>query len=362
MAETHLPKLTVVLGAGASYGIADPDGTEIKDAGWQPPLANELFGPRPAFEGLLDRYPGAAMLGAKLRALSRSNGLEIEKELRKYADSHDPNTQRLFKEVPFYLRDVVLASQTGYARRPTNYDHLLPLILGEVPHEVCFVVMNYDTLLEQALGVFTGGNPEFRTFDDYIVGNPKFQVIKPHGSITWGIPMCEDLIPWAEGLANFFPKRAAKPRVFPDALASTDSTTWTNRIGTENGPQNVRLFPAITAPVAGKARDDVLCPDGHKKSLYRFLSSCHKILIIGCSGLDEDLLDLLRTGLGSQGWAAVQIADPQAKTAWNEFRKVPSLGLASKYGFSEESLVESTFHDFLDPQRDSLIPFLRLPV
>ena len=57
--------------------------------------------------------------------------------------------------------------------------------------------------------------------------------------------------------------------------------------------QDEWIYPILTAPMAGKGPADVVCPDSHIEFAKEFLADCHKFLIIGSSGLDNDLLALL---------------------------------------------------------------------
>ena len=53
------------------------------------------------------------------------------------------------------------------------------------------------------------------------------------------------------------------------------------------------LYPLLTAPLAGKGQADLVCPGEHVKAARDFLKDCKKFLIIGSSGLDDDLLGVL---------------------------------------------------------------------
>ena len=64
-----------------------------------------------------------------------------------------------------------------------------------------------------------------------------------------------------------------------DLRSATDNDQW--------------LYPVLTAPLAGKNLKDAVCPARHMDAARDFLKDCRKFLIIGTSGLDEDLLALL---------------------------------------------------------------------
>jgi hypothetical protein len=61
-----------------------------------------------------------------------------------------------------------------------------------------------------------------------------------------------------------------------------------------------RLYPLLTAPLAGKGHADFVCPREHIQAAQEFLQTCRKFLIIGTSGLDDDLLNFLNTSVTSQ--------------------------------------------------------------
>ena len=52
-------------------------------------------------------------------------------------------------------------------------------------------------------------------------------------------------------------------------------------------------YPVLTAPAAGKAATGMVCPEKHIATAREFLKNCSRFLIIGASGLDDDLWELL---------------------------------------------------------------------
>lgn len=52
------------------------------------------------------------------------------------------------------------------------------------------------------------------------------------------------------------------------------------------------IYPAITVPIDGKYEYN--CPPELLEETKKFLIDCHNYLIIGTSGNDQDLLDLLK--------------------------------------------------------------------
>ncbi|MBT5775544.1 MAG: hypothetical protein HOH95_14350, partial [Dehalococcoidia bacterium] len=81
----ELPRAVVVLGAGASADAAS-NGQLIKDNGWRPPVARELFDfkHRAEFHHHLMAYRGAQALAGELASLSARGDLKLEDQLRSY--------------------------------------------------------------------------------------------------------------------------------------------------------------------------------------------------------------------------------------------------------------------------------------
>ncbi len=282
-------RCTVILGAGASAGVSL--GNYPVDDAWRPPLARELFDTttHPNYAPILDRYPGALSLSAPLALLAKQSGeFHLEKQLRAFANHGDPATQRNFRQIPLYLRDLFAAICGSYTRHPEGYTLLLRHLLAEEPHEVAFLTLNYDNLLETALGLHDN-RFVFNRLDDYIGLDRGAIVVKIHGSINWFVRCGKSSEPWEDCIGQFkLENFAHMPRVMPSMHIEvggpgrfTEETYW--------------LYPALTAPLAGKGTEAVVCPAPHVDCLTRFLRDCTKFLVIGTSGLDQDVFDLLKS-------------------------------------------------------------------
>ena len=105
---TPKKKVCVILGAGASYDVAN-DGAPINDKELRPPLARELFNmqERPRFWRVMSPYDGAKVLSQSLAPLIETGEVGIEDALRRYAYHSNPDTQQHFKHIPGYLRDLM---------------------------------------------------------------------------------------------------------------------------------------------------------------------------------------------------------------------------------------------------------------
>ena len=69
--------------------------------------------------------------------------------------------------------------------------------------------------------------------------------------------------------------------------------TRQDEIGFYTQDRQTMLYPALTAPLAGKGNADLVCPRPHLDALRAFLADCQCFLVIGTSGQDEDVLGFL---------------------------------------------------------------------
>ena len=74
---------------------------------------------------------------------------------------------------------------------------------------------------------------------------------------------------------------------------------WNDVLITKEGSpkQSSYCYPILTAPLAGKSGDEMVCPGSHRALAREFLAQCDKFLVIGSSGSDDDLLELLDAAL-----------------------------------------------------------------
>ena len=274
---------------------------------------------------------------------SEDESFDLEARLTAYADSKDERTRRAFKDIPPYLRDVLVRVNTDYVPSPTNYINLGRRLLQDETHEVFFIVLNYDTLLERAL-VRYDRSLAISSMDDYVVPTRQARVIKVHGSTNWAIPIPgtgrgeNQAKSWMSALDEFEPTAAAGDEILLDEQTET-SLGWRD-------PNSRRiLYPRLTAPLRGKTFS---CPDGHTARLEEFLSECHKFLIIGTSGLDDDLLKLMGETTSGTGYL-VSYVDKDDKTlrVRGRFeRKVPSFLSSGPHS----ELFGGGFTSYLDTQ------------
>ena len=285
----NLPKACVILGAGASYDVHG-EGSKLMSSGetYRPPLAKELFdiSGRQGFHDILSQYPDAEILTQQLAPLIIKGEISIEKELMRYSTHDSPTIREKFKQIPAYLRDLLYRSSKDYTRTPSSYVELALALLEDKPHDVLFISLNYDDLLESAI---TKMYPDldFHNLSQYINNDKHLKIVKLHGSINWFRLMSNDENKgWYEALSYFDISQVVHERdiIIKHRLQS---------VCAERGINNHWLYPVLTAPLASKGISDAVCPDSHITAVKEFLSTCQKFLVIGTSGLDDDLLSIV---------------------------------------------------------------------
>jgi len=319
---SDLQKACVVLGAGASCDVWSEGTPRIsghiagQDA-WRPPLARELFdtNARPAFWDVMKLYPGAKYLSDLLYPVIVKGEIAIEEELRRYAKHDDADLQEKFKHVPPYLRDLLWECSHNYVEEPGSYKRLITELLAEQPHNVLFLTLNYDNLLEKALTLLRGWT--FRDRGDYFRPGRQANVVKLHGSINWfiriGEPNDGQSPGWDQCVREF------------DIIQRPSEIIVRNDIGTVRNFHNAPglLYPWITAPLARKDPSDVRCLDSEIKATKEFLHDCRKFLIVGTSGLDDDLTEILQEAVANSPVPPFVhfVAGGKTSEVWQQFKK-----------------------------------------
>lgn len=291
---TESKKVCVILGAGASHDVRS-DASPITNAKLQPPLAGNLFNAENSdFWEILNSYSGARFLAQNL-ITDVANGTGLEDALTHYA--FHPTSEQLrqrFKHIPPYLRDLLWRCSGGYTPVPSGYVRLVTELLAEHPHEVLFIVMNYDDLLERALASFDRSY----TFDKlpyYVAQHRSAKVVKLHGSIDWFRPMSGRDSSWDECVERLNTQIPYQDiQVINHGTSTRDNKVSKEIWGLDYDPW---VYPVLTAPLAGKGLADAVCPGAHQSFAREFLATCAKVLVIGTSGMDDDLLDLLDSSI-----------------------------------------------------------------
>jgi len=299
----------VVLGAGASYdssqayrpvypgggGYASFASTAPRpdDGGpWRPPLAKDLFLDRHhALGEIVTNYPKLSHILPYLR--EPSNGRSVEQVLESLQEEgkDDPESQREFASVRYYLCELLHKVTEGWlakTNRVTNYAPLLKDILrfNHAPEPVCLVTFNYDLLLENALGTFDfKPNPPEQHFDSH----PILKLFKLHGSVNWSR--------FVEGQHGnrLQPQHLIEQA---DTIKVSDTFVLANATNVDDMFRFVDpIFPAIAIPVQTKSEAYFECPRSHLTYLAPMLDNVTKILIIGWQAREAHFLQMLKRKL-----------------------------------------------------------------
>ncbi len=289
--ESGLSKVCVILGAGASHDVRN-EANDIINEVFQPPLVSDLFDfdAHPEYRAIARRYSGAITLSQSIAPKARSREFNLEAELTRLASHPSTEIREHFKHVPAYLRDLLQKASDGYTTEPGCYAQLVAELLAESSHDVMFLVLNYDTLLEKAITGFKR-NWQFAAIGDYVRNDGRPKVVKLHGSVNWfknlgalGNRGWQDYVQEVDVLS--------KPPENGIEVLSPGVDSVSNPVAQIIIGRNW-VYPVLTAPLAGKGIADAVCPASHIEAAKDFLGECRKFLIVGTSGLDDDLLSLL---------------------------------------------------------------------
>jgi hypothetical protein len=288
--------LLVVFGAGASF---DSSPTYRPEHGYRierPPLASDLFADRPRYASALKEYSECQPLVPHLRHPSPNQSVELL--LQRYLEeaASDPVRHQQLAAIRYYLRRILgtdlQREWSDVHMGITNYKTLFEeirhwrLTSGE---NVCLVTFNYDTMLEESVGVL-GVN--LQQIDDY-VANDGCRIFKPHGSVHWmrelDTPIPIDTF-GSNRVDHMFIERAS-------ALEISDRfRIWhggsSELLRDDHSGKRIGLFPAIAIPVTTKSFFE--CPPAHLEILWDLLPKVTKILTIGWRAKERHFLDMLR--------------------------------------------------------------------
>lgn len=280
--------LTIILGAGASHSL-NPGGKVLDNQGYRPPLTKDIFGKNREFRIILRSFPLAEILASDIDRQLRQNkpGVGLEQILESYEkelkNGKNNLITRQFLQIPLYLNELFGKISTGFTSQPDEYNTLVNLTLKSLDG-VLFLTLNYDNLLEIPLSKNYG--VDFSKEKHYI--NEKWRLVKLHGSINWykEFSSRKEQEPTD---AKYFD--LLKTSTLPLSLENSFTLTSMNGYGRRYFGR-VPVYPAITVPVNGKY--DINCPELHQKAARDFLSTCNNYLIVGTSGNDRDLFDMLK--------------------------------------------------------------------
>jgi hypothetical protein len=282
---------TVILGAGASFDCSNEGSVNA----YRSPLVPEIFHSR--FNSLLNQFPGARMLAKSIDIATRS-GESFEQIMRRYWEKGDGVRARQFQDAVLYLQKLFADVTNNCSGSSGNYWHLVNELIESDLDGVAFITLNYDLLLESVLAEPTIGGA-LRSLDWYV--RDRWIVGKIHGSVNWGRQI----------MGEFYRRDDSGHVIIINSTDREDSfldLVRTQIVRERLSKQIVLLkdmdshcmedlfyLPALVLPIEGKY--DLLCPEEHQQALKARLPQTTGVLVIGASGRDQDLLDLLSENL-----------------------------------------------------------------
>lgn len=270
--------LLIVTGAGASKGAVP-----------SAPLADDLFSPR--YDDISRWYGGVdglRLLLQKRLHRGKAAGQTLESILGETLRNPHPDIQQMLREIPVYLREVI--EKSARSTRATAYDELI-MHAKSRGIDVCFVTLNYDVLLEEAIERRYEFESYFSSMSAY-VGRDKWKLVKLHGSVNWVLPVApstRDVPPkrsdWirTEEVWNFLHKIPPEITIDPEATLILEHPRWFDG--------EALLYPVLAIP-QDRSYESV-CPQSHIAVVQEFLDREPGVLVIGNRGADSDLMALL---------------------------------------------------------------------
>ncbi len=293
--------LVVILGAGASHDCSS--GSVETRHELQPPLVKDLFASHREFAQIQNHYPLAEAAAAEIRRTLLEGSIPLEEFLRtRLRDSEDRYARLRYRQVPLYLQHLLttvgaLPSEgqpvlPGFTRQPDNYDVLLNETLQL--DRVVYITLNYDTILDQRLQTYPGGLADI---DAYCTPGRNWGLYKLHGSVDWVRPIRDRLTSTYAGMTT---------SRYLELLGALDDIELDPSFLVSRGYLESRrydgdrtlYYPALSAPLG--AEDELSCPESHVESLRTELGEIGDldVLVIGYSGLDKEVLKLVRDNAG----------------------------------------------------------------
>jgi hypothetical protein len=282
--------LFVIVGAGTSHDAAEawpnPSTGVI-----QPPLVKDLFGRE--YAGILANYPMAQNAAPEIRDALRhgraGEAISLETHLREmYRDSADPYDKRRFFSIALYLQDLLWRASNSDRVHFDNVDRLVTVLVRSFDH-VCFITLNYDTILDQALSKLD----PISSMKNY-VGYGRWSLIKLHGSVDWGYAPLDDVSvddPPADLDAHLDTTKIYLGQQGGFVVPPPNDPP---RVIHPRGASETKLFPALTIPVGED--DEIVCPGSHQSFLDQRLSRQREldVLVLGYSAYDRTVIERIK--------------------------------------------------------------------
>lgn len=309
--------LLVIFGAGASFDCADKTKSSVNKE-YRPPLTSQIFSRQYPLEdrstpgginsfkdSILNRHFFASSIGHEYNP---NTSLEIY--LSGLKISNYASDRKKYLALCIYLHDLFenISSRYLNASLDNNYHSLLLKLRKTQFPRINFLTTNYDTIFDATLEkLYTF---VFQDLNDYLnfQGDGKtFNYIKAHGSINWSFLLNDQCIELRES-DNIINGRI---NVNDDLMRSIESANLV-KINHMIASGKIK-FPAIAVPL-GKYK--FISPVQVENFLGQKLNVSH-ILIIGYSGRDNTIFDLLKKILTIPAPANIFIVDKDEENVVN---------------------------------------------
>lgn len=291
--------LTVIFGAGASVDVIDSQSDQLNDRAFRPPITKDLFNTDLSWADEYTKFPAVLSVLEELRSKLYFNkdSTSVEKILRELKESPKLHRNKQFYELPMYLQHYFHHVSERYCKSPSNYLTLINKIFDFDFKKVLFLTTNYDLFFDKALAKNTATARDFplnATDMNRYIKNENWAYIKLHGSVNWGRAFKENLVPnKGRSLRALLDNVSQLGGSLDESLEKeivVDSTY-------KNESDRDRIYPAISVPI-GEGYDKTNCPPKQIEVLSKHLDECEHFLVIGFSGYDEDVLELLNKKQG----------------------------------------------------------------
>jgi hypothetical protein len=253
-------------------------------------------------------------------------------------DSEHDHERRQYWAVPLYLQDLLHEigmsdQQYGYTAHPDSYDRLLTAALRV--DQATFATLNYDDLFDRRF--FTYVRRGLKTTESYLALEQKCALIKLHGSINWGRKVLNP----PSKLESTDPYLAATMAGLNDTIELSNDielrlshdieTMRRNNQPFRRSSEPIQLYyPALSVPL-GPRDDELVCPPAHVNYLKEVTGDPDPldVLVIGYSGLDQEVLNLLKWG-GRPIRSLAVVSETQENAALTARRFVSQVVVAPK--------------------------------
>lgn len=286
--------LTVIFGAGASFDVVNPKSIDLlrdrHKLRFRPPVTANIFNTHEEWAEEYKKFPAVASLVQEIRQSlpEKHTSVNVEDFLKTLKDSPRVHRNNQFRQIPLYLQHYFYRVSTNYCKWPANYVTLINKIFDLDLGKVTFVTTNYDLLFDQALELSPATNFTLAsTAPSKYINSSEWAYIKIHGSVDWGRSINEDMV---KNRGNTL--SALCDNI--DQLGPKLEEALVEEINIDKSfmDENDRklIYPAISVPV-GESK--LNCWPDHIQILKDHLNRCQNYLIIGFSGYDKDILEML---------------------------------------------------------------------